>query len=177
MKEELLVQEKWYDKTNVKIIAVVTIGLCIFGYFGYQYSNIPCKYTKKPNLTVISKDLIKIDCMENIANITSGLIVEDITIGNGIEIKSGDTVKMHYLGKLSSGEKFDSSYDRNEPFTTKIGVGQVIKGWDEGVPGMKVGGKRKLTIPPALGYGEKGIGPIPGNATLVFEVEAVDVVK
>ena len=124
-----------------------------------------------------NKDNIKLDCMENVANVTTGLVVEDITIGNGTEIKSGDKVKMHYLGKLSTGEKFDSSYDRNEPFTTKIGVGEVIKGWDEGVPGMKVGGKRKLTIPPALGYGERGIGPIPGNATLVFEIEAVDIIK
>jgi FKBP-type peptidyl-prolyl cis-trans isomerase FkpA len=177
MKEKLLVQDKWYDKTNVKIAAVIVIGLCIFGYFGYQYSAIPCKYTKKPNLTAISKDSIKLDCMENIANVTTGLVVEDMVIGTGAEIKSDSTVKMHYLGKLSTGEKFDSSYDRNEPFQTKLGIGKVIKGWDEGVPGMKVGGKRKLTIPSDLAYGERGIGPIPGGATLVFEIEAVELVK
>jgi FKBP-type peptidyl-prolyl cis-trans isomerase len=177
MKEELLVQEKWYEKTNVKIAIILVLVLAVFSFFAFQYSSDPCKKIKKPNLTAINKDSIKIDCMDNIANVTTGLVVEDIIIGSGAEIKSGDTVKMHYLGKLSTGEKFDSSYDRNEPFQTKIGVGQVIKGWDEGVPGMKVGGKRKLTIPSDLAYGERGIGPIPGNATLIFEIEAVDVIK
>jgi FKBP-type peptidyl-prolyl cis-trans isomerase FkpA len=177
MKEQLLIQDKWYEKTNAKIAIVLVLVLAVFGYFAIQAASDPCKKVKKPNLTAIKKESIKLDCMDNITTLANGLIIEDITIGNGTEIESGNTVKMHYLGKLSTGEKFDSSYDRNEPFTTKIGVGQVIKGWDDGVPGMKVGGKRKLTIPPALGYGERGIGPIPGNATLVFEIEAVDVVK
>lgn len=104
------------------------------------------------------------------------LKIEDITIGTGQEAKSGDTVVMNYLGTLVDGTKFDSSYDRQQTFETKIGVGQVIKGWDEGVPGMKVGGKRKLTIPPELGYGASGAGNvIPPNATLVFEVELVGI--
>ena len=104
------------------------------------------------------------------------LVIEDIKVGEGKEVKSGDTVVMHYSGTLTDGTKFDSSYDRNEPFTTQIGVGQVIKGWDEGVPGMKIGGKRKLTIPSDLGYGASGAGAvIPPNATLIFEVELVDI--
>lgn len=104
------------------------------------------------------------------------LIIEDIKIGDGIEVKSGDTVVMHYTGTLENGTKFDSSVDRNQPFETQIGVGQVIKGWDQGVPGMKIGGKRKLTIPSELGYGSAGAGGvIPPNATLIFEVELLDI--
>jgi FKBP-type peptidyl-prolyl cis-trans isomerase len=102
------------------------------------------------------------------------LEIEDIKVGTGQEVKSGDTVVIHYTGTLEDGTKFDSSYDRDEPFETQIGVGQVIKGWDQGVPGMKVGGKRKLTIPYQLAYGEAGIlGAIPAKATLIFEVELV----
>ncbi|MBU4017484.1 FKBP-type peptidyl-prolyl cis-trans isomerase, partial [Patescibacteria group bacterium] len=101
--------------------------------------------------------------------------IEDIKVGDGREVKNGDTVVIDYLGTLPDGTKFDSSYDRGEPFETQIGTGQVIKGWDLGVVGMKVGGKRKLTIPPSLGYGEQATGPIPANSTLIFEVELVDV--
>ncbi len=100
------------------------------------------------------------------------LIIEDLKVGTGPEVKSGDHVVMHYVGTLEDGTKFDSSYDRDQPFETPIGVGYVIKGWDMGVQGMKVGGKRKLTIPYQLGYGKYGIDPdIPGFATLIFEVE------
>lgn len=102
--------------------------------------------------------------------------VEDIEVGNGREVKSGDTVVMHYTGTLTDGTKFDSSLDRGTPFETQIGVGRVIQGWDEGVPGMKIGGKRKLTIPPDMGYGAGGAGDaIPPNATLIFEVELLDI--
>jgi FKBP-type peptidyl-prolyl cis-trans isomerase len=114
----------------------------------------------------------------NVQTLEGGLKIEDLKVGTGEEVKSGDTVSMHYRGTLENGEKFDSSYDRGQPFQTKIGVGQVIEGWDKGVPGMKVGGKRKLIIPPALGYGASGVpGAIPGNATLIFEVELVEIVK
>ncbi|MBU3979679.1 FKBP-type peptidyl-prolyl cis-trans isomerase [Patescibacteria group bacterium] len=106
---------------------------------------------------------------------TKDLKIEDIKVGDGREVKNGDTVVIDYLGTLPDGTKFDSSYDRGEPFETQIGTGQVIKGWDLGVVGMKVGGKRKLTIPPSLGYGEQATGPIPANSTLIFEVELVDV--
>jgi peptidylprolyl isomerase len=105
----------------------------------------------------------------------SGLIVEDIKLGGGKEVRSGDTIVIHYTGTLQNGEKFDSSVDRGQPFTTKIGVGEVIKGWDEGVLGMKVGGKRKLTIPPDIGYGSSANGPIPANSTLIFELELLEV--
>lgn len=102
--------------------------------------------------------------------------IEDITEGTGEPVKSGDTVVINYRGTLEDGTQFDSSYDRGQPFTTQIGVGRVIQGWDEGIPGLKVGGKRKLTIPASLGYGEAGAPPsIPPNATLIFEVELVGI--
>lgn len=101
--------------------------------------------------------------------------IEDIVVGEGEEVKSGDTVVMHYRGTLEDGTQFDSSYDRGESFTTQIGVGDVIQGWDQGVPGMKVGGKRKLTIPPELGYGSADMGDIPPNSTLIFEVELLEI--
>ena len=106
----------------------------------------------------------------------SGLIYEDTVVGEGAEAKAGQYVSVHYTGWLTNGEKFDSSKDRNDPFSFPLGGRRVIAGWDEGVAGMKVGGTRKLTIPPQLGYGAQGAGGvIPPNATLVFEVELLDV--
>ncbi|MDR3608299.1 MAG: FKBP-type peptidyl-prolyl cis-trans isomerase [Oligoflexia bacterium] len=100
---------------------------------------------------------------------------EDLQVGNGAEAAAGKTVTVHYTGWLTNGTKFDSSVDRKQPFSFKLGAGQVISGWDQGVAGMKVGGKRRLTIPPQLGYGARGVGPIPPNSTLVFEVELLGV--
>jgi FKBP-type peptidyl-prolyl cis-trans isomerase FkpA len=106
----------------------------------------------------------------------SGLIIEDVTVGTGAAATAGQKVQVHYTGWLTNGTQFDSSKDRGDPFEFPLGGGRVIKGWDEGVQGMKVGGKRKLTIPPGLGYGARGAGGvIPPNATLVFEVELLAV--
>ncbi len=108
--------------------------------------------------------------------LASGLRVTDIEVGSGPEAVAGQTVVVHYRGTLENGKQFDASYDRGKPFTFPLGRGQVIKGWDEGVQGMKVGGKRKLVIPPELGYGTRGAGGvIPPNATLIFEVELLDI--
>jgi FKBP-type peptidyl-prolyl cis-trans isomerase FkpA len=102
----------------------------------------------------------------------SGLIIEELKVGTGAEAAAGQHVSVHYTGWLTDGSKFDSSKDRGDPFEFPLGAGHVIRGWDEGVQGMKVGGSRKLTIPADLGYGSRGAGGvIPPNATLVFEVE------
>lgn len=106
----------------------------------------------------------------------SGLMIEELALGEGDTAKSGDQVTVHYTGWLTNGRKFDSSHDRRDPFSFSLGRGNVIAGWDEGVAGMKVGGRRKLTIPPDLGYGAYGAGGvIPPHATLVFEVELLGV--
>ena len=105
----------------------------------------------------------------------SGLQYADIVVGDGREAHAGETATVHYTGTLVDGTKFDSSKDRNKPFSFRLGAGQVIKGWDEGVEGMKIGGTRKLVIPPQLGYGARGAGSvIPPNATLIFIVELLD---
>ena len=107
---------------------------------------------------------------------SSGLQYVDLVVGTGEVAQAGQTVAVHYTGWLTNGKKFDSSVDRGQPFSFPLGAGRVIKGWDEGVQGMKVGGKRKLTIPANLGYGARGAGGvIPPNATLVFDVELLDV--
>jgi FKBP-type peptidyl-prolyl cis-trans isomerase len=104
------------------------------------------------------------------------LVIEEVKQGAGTEARSGTTVTVHYVGTLTNGNKFDSSRDRGEGFTFRLGAGQVIKGWDQGVAGMKIGQVRKLTIPPHLAYGERGFPPvIPPNSTLVFEVELLGV--
>lgn len=105
----------------------------------------------------------------------SGLQYADLVVGQGREAHAGETVTVHYTGTLVDGTKFDSSKDRNTPFSFPLGAGRVIKGWDEGVEGMKIGGTRKLVIPPQLGYGARGGGSaIPPNATLIFIVELLD---
>ena len=103
------------------------------------------------------------------------LQVEDLTVGQGAEAQTGNTVSVHYKGTLLNGMVFDSSYGRGDPFSFTLGQNTVIQGWERGVLGMKVGGKRKLVIPPHLAYGPQTVGPIPANSTLVFEVELLDV--
>lgn len=129
--------------------------------------------TAKPNdiVTQVVPTIQVIPTMQTV----NELKLEDIKVGEGREVKSGDMIVIHYKGTLLDGTKFDSSYDRGTPFETRIGVGQVIKGWDEGVIGMKIGGKRKLTIPPDKAYGNRGAGPIPPNSALIFDVELINI--
>lgn len=106
----------------------------------------------------------------------SGLQYQDLTVGTGQEAKTGDTVSVHYVGTLEDGTKFDSSRDRNQPLQVTIGAGGVIQGWEEGLQGMRVGGTRKLIVPPALAYGDQAVGDlIPANATLIFEIELLSI--
>jgi FKBP-type peptidyl-prolyl cis-trans isomerase len=129
------------------------------------------------HLIIASILLVSIGCEEKGEPMTDELIIEDIVIGNGVEAKSSDNVTVDYTGKLMDGSIFDSSKNPNrEPFSFTVGIGVVIKGWDDGVPGMKVGGTRRLTIPPSMGYGSQGAGNvIPPNATLIFDIELLGI--
>ena len=143
------------------LIGVVALGVFIFFIFGfYQGPQVVLDTNTSANNNTPQATELKI---------------EDIKKGEGPEVKSGDTIEIHYKGTLTNGTTFDSSYDRGQPFETKIGVGQVIEGWDKGVVGMQVGGKRKLTIPPAMAYGDQAAGEIPPNSTLIFEVELLGI--
>ena len=147
------------------IICVIALG--VFVYFIFGLNQKPSFESQQTSTLTTSPTAPPVDAKD--------LKIEDITVGTGQEVKNGDTVLIHYTGTLEDGTKFDSSYDRGEPYETPIGAGVVIKGWDIGVIGMKVGGKRKLTIPASLGYGEQGSGSIPPNATLIFELELMGI--
>ena len=103
------------------------------------------------------------------------LIIDDVIVGDGAEVVRGDTISVHYVGALRNGQQFDNSYERGAPFTFTVGEGRVITGWEEGVLGMQEGGQRVLVIPSDYGYGDNGFGPIPGGATLVFQVELLEI--
>jgi len=107
----------------------------------------------------------------------TGVVTQEIVIGDGSLAVAGDTITVHYVGTLLDGKVFDSSLDRNTPFSFTLGIGQVIRGWDEGFSGMRVGGKRLLIVAPDYGYGDQGVGAIPPNSTLIFEVELLNVEK
>lgn len=139
---------------RILLIALGLFVLSVIGYFAFQGLD-------RPESTATSTDLV----------------IEDLVVGEGPAAKAGDTITVHYTGYLTDGTQFDSSLDGGQPYTLVLGVGSVIQGWDEGLVGMQVGGKRKLTIPPAMAYGETGAGGgiIPPNATLIFEVELLEI--
>ncbi|HWW15045.1 MAG TPA: FKBP-type peptidyl-prolyl cis-trans isomerase [Candidatus Dormibacteraeota bacterium] len=154
-----------------KYVVVVAIILAIMIFVRAQgQTNKPIR-SVPPNTaapTKVTGDGVKTD---------SGLMYWDIRVGNGLVAKEGSHVRVHYTGWLTTGKKFDSSVDAGKPLDFTIGNGEVIKGWEEGVAGMRVGGKRQLRIPPALGYGADGTpgGPIPPNATLIFDLQLLGV--
>ena len=154
----------------IAAIALLIVGAAVVGVLQSQKKPAGSS-TNTPKNAVSQEDALKNLDLANATTTESGLKYIDMKVGEGKEAKPGAQVLVHYVGTFPSGEKFDSSRDRNEFFPFRIGAGQVIKGWDEGVAGMKEGGLRKLIVPPHLGYGPGGSGPIPGNATLVFEVE------
>ena len=159
------------------IIAVCGLFLIVASLFGGgEKINAIAAEIEPPAITqTINKEIISMD-LDQAVTTDSGLKYIDIVEGTGESPQKGQKVTVHYTGTLTYGKKFDSSKDRNQPFTFTIGVGQVIKGWDEGVASMKVGGQRTLIIPPELGYGARGAGGvIPPNATLLFDVELLEV--
>jgi len=161
----LIVKLEFVNKyVSFSLAAVFIFGVVLFGLFGWGQND-------------SKNDTIDLN-LEDMAVSSGELIIEDIEEGTGSAvIESGDDIVIHYTGTLTDGTVFDSSYDRGEPFQTQIGVGAVIQGWDEGVLGMKVGGRRKLTIPPDMAYGGQGVGSIPPNSTLIFEVELIEILK
>lgn len=154
-----------HRRTAHSLLAALLAATCLAGPAAAGQSQKPQGQEPKEKAMTEAKEVTT----------ASGLKYVDQKVGEGAEAKAGDFVEVHYTGWLTSGTKFDSSVGR-EPFAFKLGASQVIKGWDEGVAGMKIGGKRKLTIPPALAYGSRGMGGvIPPNSTLVFEVELLNV--
>ena len=155
-------------------LVVVFVGITAFVFYK-KSSDVglspTTSMTPLPTPTPTPPENNKIIKMEN------GLQIEDLTIGTGPEAKAGDTISVNYVGALENGTVFDASEKHGGPATFQIGVGQLIKGWDIGIPGMKVGGKRKLIVPPSLGYGSQNVGNglIPPNSTLTFEVELLAV--
>ncbi len=135
-----------------------------------------CAIAFYPQREKLQKEESKIS--ENKGENMSGnqeLQITDLVMGEGAEVKVGDQIKIHYHGTLTDGTVFDSSVERDLPFETTIGVGELIKGWDQGIPGMKVGGKRRLVIPASLAYGDRAVGNIPAGSTLIFDVELINI--
>lgn len=151
---------------NITSIVLIVVIILVIAVVGFSVFGSPS-----------SKNSDESTSISNQITTNSGLQIQDEVMGTGMEAVAGKMVSVHYTGTLTDGKKFDSSLDRGTPFSFVLGAGQVIQGWDEGVAGMKIGGKRKLTIPPELGYGNQNIGGglIPPNSTLIFEVELLDV--
>ncbi len=148
----------------VVVALVIVAGFVVFGSLGF-FSSSSSLSLNNLNMNTNNTDTQQVP----------KLLVEDLTVGTGTEAVAGKHVVVNYKGTLLDGTTFDSSYERGAPFDFDLGAGQVIAGWDQGLVGMKVGGKRKLVIPASLAYGDRAIGPIPANSTLVFEVELLEV--
>ena len=152
---------------------LVVVALITFGVF-YLLKNKDIEVATQKDVVAENTPVVENNNMQE--NVTE-LKIEDLVVGTGAEAVAGKLISVHYTGTLTDGTKFDSSVDRGAPFEFTLGTGQVIQGWDQGFAGMKVGGKRRLTIPSSLGYGDAGTpgGPIPPKATLIFEVELLEV--
>ena len=161
-----LLKKPFWNQTWVRLSIILLAVVGVFGLVAY--------FNTAPNQNSAANN--SSNSMSNPQTLENGLVIDDTKVGSGEEIMPGDFVTMHYTGRLEDGTVFDSSVERNQPFEFQVGVGQVIQGWEQGVPGMRVGGKRTLTIPADLAYGQQGVpGAIPGGATLIFDIEALEV--
>ena len=158
-------------------IALMALALFLLRVESNTLSELPADGADQPAIVAVSSqgdEAVLYDSLSQAVdadgNVTT-MVIDDVRIGSGPEVETGDTVTVDYIGRLENGQEFDNSYTRGEPFTFTVGQGRVIDGWDEGIQGMQVGGQRILVIPPDMGYGALGVGPIPGNATLLFTVE------
>ncbi len=154
-------------KLNKNQWIAVCAGLVLLGYLLFA----------GPAMNLFNQSVMNSTDNLNTQTPETGVVVSDVVAGEGASAEAGDTLTVHYVGTLTDGKVFDSSVDRNTPFSFTLGIGEVIRGWDEGMLGMKVGGKRVLVIAPDYGYGAQVAGPIPANSTLIFEVELLDVKK
>lgn len=180
--EEVKDSETGLEKKSpiVPIVAVIVLLLIVGTGIYYSKTKTSTNETELPvnNLTDgqtpgDSTESVKVTGLD--VNMTEGMKIEDLNVGTGTEAVDGKMVVVDYVGTLTDGTQFDSSKEFGKPFAFTLGKGEVIEGWDQGVAGMKVGGKRKLTIPPELGYGSQAVGTIPANSTLIFEVELLEV--
>jgi len=162
---------------SIFIFAILTVFVAIMVWFIVQKTKEVDKATQIPSPLVSTTPVSTPEAGEPV-RYDNGLVVQDAVIGSGQAAENGDTLSAHYVGMLENGSVFDNSYNRGQPIQFVLGSGQLIQGWELGLIGMKEGGKRKLIIPPALGYGSQGAGGvIPPNATLLFEIELVSVTK
>jgi FKBP-type peptidyl-prolyl cis-trans isomerase len=173
--------KKISKKENQKLLNIVLAFVLIFAaILVFQRFSQPVESIENTSEIIVEEALDENNLIRSdveIITTASGLQYQDLVVGEGAEAEAGQIVWVHYTGYLSNGTEFDSSYSRGTPFDFPLGTGRVIKGWDEGVAGMKIGGKRVLIIPPDLGYGDAGAGGglIPGDATLIFEVELIEI--
>ena len=161
------------DKKIILILILFAVSVLTIGFSLFNKDAL--KENKPQEFEELKKKVITEDKENQEMQPKQELKIEDTKVGEGKEVKIGDTIVVHYVGTLENGAKFDSSRDRGEPTEFKLEEGGLIQGWIEGIPGMKVGGIRKLTIPPELGYGSQDLGTIPANSTLIFEVELMEI--
>jgi FKBP-type peptidyl-prolyl cis-trans isomerase len=166
--------KEWFGVVVALTVVFMVFGRGWFGFSGGDVVNSLSPEKEEGSVKGSTSTTIEQEEMINISKI-QGLEIYENQVGTGVEAISGKAVTVHYVGTMLDGSKFDSSLDRGKPFTFNLGAGQVIRGWDEGVVGMKVGGIRKLVISPELGYGKVQAGPIPPDSTLVFEVQLLEV--
>tara|TARA_B100000508_G_scaffold120126_1_gene101099 strand:- start:15306 stop:15830 length:525 start_codon:yes stop_codon:yes gene_type:complete len=166
------------------VVAGVAVFLIAFSVYLFQAQNIlfgpgvigqSAQVVAANSPGIVALNTVTTAPAQVVSKENSSMVIDDIKIGTGNLVQKGDTVSVHYVGSFPDGREFDSSKKRGLPFEFKVGAGQVIEGWEKGLVGMQVGGERVLVIPPEMGYGANGIGPIPGNATLNFTIELLEI--